>query len=149
MKVMKWFSGMGLFRFDWKAKGRISQYEERVVLVRAKSISDAKRRILSEFAQYAKTSDGEIDFLGRFDVRELFDQVTPGKRPLEISSFMRVSDLTASQFIKRYWEDLRPQSCRQKKWKHVWHNQDGKTSACYNCREIRSGQLWKSKKGGV
>ena len=27
--------------------------------------------------------------------------------------------------------------------KHAWYNQDGTHSACYHCKVVRPGQLWK------
>ncbi|HJS30806.1 MAG TPA: hypothetical protein VJ924_02345 [Alphaproteobacteria bacterium] len=28
---------------------------------------------------------------------------------------------------------------------HRWYNVDGQSSACYHCRAVRSGQLWRRK----
>jgi hypothetical protein len=28
--------------------------------------------------------------------------------------------------------------------RHAWYNQDDECSACYHCRVVRAGQLWRS-----
>ena len=33
--------------------------------------------------------------------------------------------------------------CEAMGGRHEWYNQDNKSSACYHCEIVRSGQLWK------
>jgi hypothetical protein len=34
--------------------------------------------------------------------------------------------------------------CQERGAEHAWYNHDGENSACYHCRIVRPGQLWKS-----
>ena len=42
--------------------------------------------------------------------------------------------------------DGKPDSCDERGWTHLWYNNGNNTSGCYNCCEVRKGQLWKKKK---
>lgn len=35
------------------------------------------------------------------------------------------------------------QDCEAAGGNHSWYNMDGKHSACYHCKVVRAGQLWK------
>lgn len=140
---MPWYSSIGLFKHKFK-RNVITKYEERTVIVRAKSAKIAERKILAEFKEYCK--DLRIEFLKLHTFEELC--WAPGSKPVEVSSLMRTTDLSSRSYIDKYWVDLKPNSCTKVGWKHVWHNNDGKTSACYNCQKFVKGQLW-LKKGGA
>jgi len=36
------------------------------------------------------------------------------------------------------------EDCEKVGGEHWWYNQDGENSACYHCKVIRRGQLWKT-----
>ena len=136
---LQWFSAIGLFRHTTKDRNVVPQYEERVVLVRAKNEAMSEKLILREFKEYVKT-DG-IEFLNRYVIDELYD--APGRKVVEVAHHMRLSKLPPSQYISQFWLSLRPKSCDQNGWTHAWHNIDNKKSGCYNCQTVRKGQLWK------
>jgi hypothetical protein len=67
-----------------------------------------------------------------------------GDEVVEVATTMRISQMAVKTYVEQYWSDLRPPSCDNVGWKHVWYNRDGKTSRCYNCMEVRDGRLWES-----
>jgi hypothetical protein len=136
---MPWYSSIGLFRHTLRNRNFIPQYEERTVLVRARTSAAARKMILAEFKRYA--ADAETEFLKEYTFDQVYD--APGSKVTEVSSLMRVSDLPARRYVDRYWVDLRPASCEKKGWKHAWRNGGDGISACYNCRLRRKGELWR------
>lgn len=138
---MPWFSAVGLFKHGYEHPDFVPQYEERTVLVRAASRKAAQKKVLAEFAAYAR--DGmKIEFLEAYAPEQLYDAPS-GRKVVEVGSRMRVSDLKPSRYIPAYWLDLRPSSCSRKGWKHAWHNRGGGYSGCLNCRARRKGELWR------
>jgi hypothetical protein len=136
---MPWFGSIGLFRHTFKNANAVPQFEERVVILRSKNRSTAKRKVLSEYRSYAKTAG--IEFLKEFTLDELSD--APGLKVVEVTSLMRASNLSRQDYLKKHWFDLKPRSCTDVEWKHAWHNKGGKISGCYNCSTVRKGELWK------
>lgn len=137
---MKWFGAIGLFRHEYGEIDRVSQYEERTVIVQALDEGAARDLVLNEFRRYAAELEGGR-FLDQYVVNEICD--VPNGPVTEVASLMRVTDLDPDTYIDRYWSDLRPSSCDQLGWTHVWHNAGRGRSNCYNCREGRAGELWK------
>lgn len=142
---MPWYSSIGLFRTKLRNPNAVTQFEERVVIVRAKSAKIARKKILAEFAAHVKEFAKEfgVEYLKEYTFEELI--LAPGSKVVEVASLSRVSDLAPNKYIKRHWEDLRPVSCAKKGWKHAWNNYDDKSSRCYNCQIIKKGQLWRKK----
>jgi len=131
----KWFSGIGLFRHISENKARIPQYEERVVVLNAKSAAIAEREILKEFKVYGNGTNS-IHFLGEYEIQEIS---TLGGKVTEVAYLMRVSDLSPRKYIKALWEDGRPSDCKSTGWTHAWHNRDDKSVSCYNCQKVAKG----------
>lgn len=136
---MKWYTGTAIFRHFYKNKDRIPQYEVRTTIVAASNEKEAEDKFLNEFSQYA--TEGTV-FLGQYEIKETYDR--PGKEPIEVASHMRVSPMHPDDFINKYWTDLRPKSCSDRGWKHVWHQMDESTLSCYNCEQTKKGKLKKS-----
>ena len=141
-----WFGVKGLFRHVLpghpSAKAR---YEESIIVLKAESDEEAHEQALELFQKYAEEEPG-IVFTGHHEVCALFDPVRAGR---EAYWFMRISGLSPEKYIEKYWDDGRPRSCDDKGWTHAWYNLDGKSSACFNCREVRRGQLWRKGKAGT
>lgn len=134
------FGGIGFFKHKYEDPKRIPNFEERIILVEASSLEEAEKIILKEFRKYGS---GEIEFLEEYGVTQAWEGATPNA--LEVYSIMRLSTQTSDEFISNFWSDERPDSCDSVGWQHAWYNKDNEQSACYNCREIRKGQLWKVK----
>ena len=137
-----WFSGRGLFRHAFRNKAQIPQYEERVVVIKAKSAAAAEREIIKEFKVYGNGNTG-VTFLGEYEIQDI---LAVDAKVTEVAYLMRVSDLTPAKYIKALWEDGRPSNCKSVGWNHVWHNLDNKSVYCYNCRKVAKGSksLWDS-----
>ena len=113
-----------------------------MILLSARNPASAERKVLREFQAY--TSD-EVSFLNQYEVFEL--QNAPSSRAsLEVEWLMRTTTAKPRDYVKTLWSDLKPKSCDDVGWTHCWHNRGSKTSACYNCLEIRPGQLWMKQK---
>ncbi len=131
------FSGTGLFKHEYVDSKRISKFEERIVMVEADCETRAEELILSEFGAYAIEG---ISFIGVYDIREMY----PGEGPvIEVASTLRIFEGTEEEYVHRYWNDLRPESCDKVGWVHVWFCREPGLSACYNCQEERVGELWR------
>jgi hypothetical protein len=89
--------------------------------------------------EYADDEIGII-FKGHYEICPLYDPVRAGS---QVFWSMRISRLSPKKYVEKYWNDGKPDSCDEKGWAHVWYNKDNKTSGCYNCNEVRKGQLWK------
>ncbi|WP_412970768.1 hypothetical protein [Glaciecola sp. MF2-115] len=125
------FSGSGIFKHIYEDPNRITKFEERVVITKASSETEAERQILADFKEYAQ--DG-IVFVGEFTIAEIIESETV----TEVSSTMRIYHGSDEEYLSLYWYDLQPESCDEKGWKHAWYNQGSGKSACYNCQEIRN-----------
>lgn len=42
------------------------------------------------------------------------------------------------------WMFPKGRNCEQRGSQHSWYNYDGLHSACYHCKAIRDGQLWRN-----
>ena len=129
------YIGSGIFKHTYEDLKRIPKFEERLVITEAISESVAEREIIAEFKKYAQ--DG-IELINEFNISEINENgvVT------EVSSTMRIFQGTDEEYLDQYWYDLQPITCDDKKWDHVWYNKGAGKSACYNCQEIRNGDLW-------
>lgn len=137
---MKWYGAIGLFRHVSSNPDRITMYEERVVIVSAKGEAEAIAKILNDFKQYGSGEDG-CEFLDQYEIRETYDP--PGSEVTDVACNTRITNIAPEEYIKKYWGDLRPASCGDAGWRHVWYNAGHGKSSCYNCQETRDGQLWK------
>ena len=107
-------------------------------MTEAPSYEEAEKLILDEFNEYA--IDG-VEFLDIYEINEMYQSEGP---VLEIASAMKVFTGTEEEYIEKYWSDQKLLSCKAQGWQHVWFNKGGGKSACYNCQEVRDGELWKN-----
>ena len=140
---MKWFSKSYLFLHPGRGRRLVQRYEERTVVVLARSLATALRKFENEAAEYAR-GERPLVRIAESSVDELYD--VPGLKVVEVASTMRVTKMPRSKYLATLWSDLRPTSCDRVGWRHIWYNRDGKSNGCYNCNEIRSGQLWSKRK---
>ncbi len=131
------YCGIGLFKHRYDDPNRITKFEERIVLTNAGSKAQAEKQILFEFQEYAAE---EIQFLGEFIISEICE----GDPVSEVGNIMRIFDGPDEEYVKMHWNSGHPDTCNEKGWHHVWYNKGSGISACYNCKEERSGELWKS-----
>ena len=129
------FSAIGIFKHTYDDPNRITKFEERTVITKANSESEAEQQILAEFKEYAQ--DGTV-FVGEFIMAEIIES----ELVTEVSSTMRIFQGSDEEYLEQHWYDLQPVSCDNKGWKHVWYNKGAGKSACYNCQEIRNEALW-------
>lgn len=137
---MKWYTGTAIFRHLFKDKNRIPQYEERTVHISAANEEEAESKMLNDISEYS--GDGVV-LVEQYEIKETYDP--PGDEPIEVASHMRVSSMAPDEFIEKYCSDLRPKSCAEKGWKHVWYQMDENKISCYNCGTSKAGTLKKSK----
>lgn len=136
-RKLNWYGVRGLQDSGAEAPPKHRIYAESIILVRAASNAEAKRKAKKIFRK------AEFKFLGELESSELFDDPKAGH---EVFWTVRMSVLSPKEYVKEHWDDGRPNSCRGRNWQHQWHNVDNKVSACYWCHERRPGQLWRSKK---
>jgi len=129
---MKLYSATASFKHKRKNSTFVPQYEERTVIVKAKSIALAEKLILKEFKCYS--TDGTV-FLDDFEIQEVDGCLKDGV--LEVASFSRVSKLSKNKYLELYRTDLRPKDCKLRNWKHAWYQKDKETKACYNCEKTK------------
>ena len=142
-KDLDWYSAKGLFKHAWGNKDAKDRYEEAVFVLKAISEDEAAEHAIKLFNEYANEyADDEmgINFTGHYDICPLHDPVRAGRQAYW---FMRISRLSPRKYVEKYWNDGKPDSCDERGWTHVWYNNGNNTSGCYNCYEVRKGQLWK------
>jgi hypothetical protein len=133
-----WFSAKGIFIHADRENGPRQLYEERVVLLRARSSRKAWKQAEREADRYAKALN-QVSFAGIVDVFRPFDK--PGVRA-EVYSKMEQSDLTAKEYLRlRYPRE--PLDCEADGREHRYYNKGRGYSACYHCAVVKPGELWK------
>src|SRR3954466_8999896 len=98
-----WYAARCLFEHR-STPGRtgVPCYEERVVVVRARSFGEAIRKGESEAKRYAGTGPGSR-YLGFIEVFHLFAAAL--KNGTEVFSVMRSKAMSEARFIKTYYDD--------------------------------------------
>lgn len=130
------FSGVGIFKHNYKNPNQITKFEERVVMTEAQTYEEAEKLILEDFDEYA--TDG-VEFLNVYEISAMYPDDGP---VLEIACAMKVFNGTEEEYFEKYWGDQKPLTCESEGWEHVWFNRGGGISGCYNCQEERKGELW-------
>ena len=130
------FSCMGIFKHSYENPLQKPQYEERIVLVEANSVENAKKLVYEEFLEYSFEG---IELVHAFELKELYEEENS---VLEVSSSMKVFLGTTEEYIGKFCSDLRPNTCTDLGWEHVWYNIGHGVSGCYNCQEERNGNYW-------
>ena len=135
-----WYSAQCVFLHADKQHGPKQMYEERIVLLRAKSFEAAIEQAEQEARRYCRDLDSTsyLDYVNVFRLSD--DDLGAGT---EIFSTMQQSDLSPRQYLDLHYPCL-PDDCETLGETHRWHNLDDKQSACYHCKVIRASQLWKS-----
>ena len=133
------YSGTGIFKHCFDTPNKITQFEERIVVTNASSEKEAETIILAEFKDYAVEN---VAFLDTYEINEITED--NDSTVIEVASSMRVFTGTDQEYLEIYWDDQKPTSCEVKGWKHAWYNRGNGKSACYNCQEVREGELWKN-----
>jgi hypothetical protein len=98
-----WYAARCAFRHDGlRPSGRRKfVYEERTILVKAASASQAIQKAEVEARRYARRLDAF--YLGFVETYHLFDRrIASG---VEVFSLMRSSNLSSRQFVTRYLDD--------------------------------------------
>jgi len=115
-------------------------YEERIILVKSNNFENALKKAKKEAKRYVKYLDGCKLVADFSDTFHLFDDKI--RDLTEIYSTMTSSSLSPEKYTEKYYPD-ELDDCQKHGLKHYWHNKDNKNSACYHCKVIKKGQLWK------
>ncbi len=137
-----WYAAQCIFLHADKGHGPKQMYEERIVLLKADSFDDAIERAENEAEKYSRDLDG-CKYLGFVNVFHIYDSKLAAGT--EMFSRMEKSELKPKQYLDLHYPD-ESDDCEAIGEAHRWHNLDGRSSACYHCKVIREGQLWKAKK---
>ncbi len=133
-----WFAAKGVFLHADQGSGPRQQYEERVVLLRARSGQKAIKLAEREAERYARILD-QVSFTGFVDVYQPFDEPGVGA---EVYSAMEPSDLVIKEYLNlRYPPE--PLDCEADGREHRYYKKARGYSACYHCAVVKPGELWK------
>ena len=132
-----WYTAKCVFRHRDLGTGPRQLYEERLILLRAKSFTKAMKRAKREAESYAQDLDG-CTFTGHIELFELYETVGDGA---ELFAEMRQSDLTPEDYLERYYPPV-PDDCETEGRTHRFYNKGDGYSACYHCSIVRAGKLW-------
>jgi len=139
MSLKSWYSAQCIFLHADKIHGPQQMYEERIVVLRAESMEAAIERAEKEAKDYCGDVNG-CSYIGYVNVFALYDdEIGDGS---EIFSSMQKSQLVPKEYLDLHYPDA-PENCEAVGESHRWHNLDDRRSACYHCKVIREGQLWK------
>jgi len=145
MSKETWYGARCIFLHSESNHGPKQMYEERIVLIRADSFDEAIARAEREAEEYCRDLDG-CEYLGHVNVFHINDEKLSAGT--ETFSSMQKSDLKPKEYLDLHYPDS-PEDCEVIGERHRWYNLDGNRSACYHCRVVRNGQLWKAKKHRV
>ncbi len=141
MSDERWYSAQVIFLHSRTQHGPKQTYEERITLVRADSFDDAIERAEKEAEEYCRDLDG-CKYVGYVNVFHIYDEKL--REGTEIFSNMRKSELNSKEYLDLHYPKD-PADCEAIGEAHSWHNLDGNRSACYHCKVIQDGQLWRAK----
>ena len=142
---MPWYSMTAIYH--WEATGStLPKFERRTTICSASDEQSAESKLMKEAEEY---QNEHIKILDNYTTQEI--DSPPSEEPIEVAHEMTIgvdpdsgAAIEPTDFIRRHWNVSRITSCDQFGFEHSWHNRDGATSACYNCDEVREGQLWKT-----
>ncbi len=98
--LMKWYTVKGLFRWYFK-DGETSQFEERIILIKASSFDDALDKAEIEAKEYCEEyskANYSIESLKKFSAFELFDEIESGT---EVFS-KKINSLDSKTYLKQF-----------------------------------------------
>lgn len=139
MKHKTWFSVKCIFRHADRGTGPRQNYEERVVLIRARKLSKAIKIAKREAKQYARAVS-HCSLVGVVDSFGLFDKVG---HKAEVFAIMRQSDLDPAEYLNHFYPSF-SEDCEAEGKTHRFYNQGKGYAACYHCQVVKEGELWKS-----
>ena len=100
--VGEWFAVRCLFASGWPPKEEGTDYEERITLWRAGSLSQAIEMAEVEAREYAAAiSDGPDTYLGLAQAYHLADELGSGA---EVFSLIRHSDLEPDEYLSTFFD---------------------------------------------
>ena len=145
MSKEPWYGAQCIFLHAETKHGLKQMYEERIVLLKASSFDEAIERAEKEAKEYCRNLDGckHIGYVNVFHIND--EKIDDGT---EIFSSMQRSNLIPKECLAQHYPD-EPDDCEAVGETHRWRNLDNKHSACYHCKVVREGQLWKVKKRRV
>ncbi len=100
--LKKWYTVKGLFRWYFKDNGETSQFEERIIIVKATSFDDALDKAEVEAVEYCEDdpkANFRIESLNKFSAYELMDKIESG---IEIFSKRITSSLDSITYLKQF-----------------------------------------------
>lgn len=97
----RWFAVRCVFEWSGYAVGGSRPFEERVTLWRAVSFEGALSRAEAEAHEHVAGTDPPLRVLDLAQAYELFDAPGDG---VEVFSLLRDSDMTASDYLDRYFD---------------------------------------------
>lgn len=106
MEAQKWFGVRTVYEHQDLARGRDRLYEERVVLILAKSSEEALAKAEEEALSYSNAC-GETRFLGFLSGFEMSD--SPGE-DAEVFSLMRTSRMEPKRYLDAFFDTGRERS---------------------------------------
>lgn len=140
MSGKNWFSAKGIFLHKSKIENINQWYEERIILLKAESETEALKLAHREAKDYVKDLEG-AKFIEITDVYSLYDEEISDK--CEVFSSKMISHLKPQDYLEAFYPNT-TEDCEAIGENHCWHNLDGKNSACYNCLVKRKGRLWET-----
>jgi hypothetical protein len=133
----QWFSAKGVFVHRDSGSGPRQLYEERVLLVRARTFRKARKLAEKDAQKYERLLDG-CAFTEFVEVFRLFDEPGDGA---EVFSTMEQSDLEPKEYVERRYPS-KPADCEAEGREHRYYNNGHGYSACYHCSVVKPGELW-------
>ena len=140
MSENKWFTAKCIFLHNAQIKNQKQSYEERIVLLKAKTEKEALKQANKEAKDYIKDLD-DTKFIEITNVYALYEEEIGDK--CEIFSSKTISLLEPPNFLEAFYPNT-PEDCEPTGEELSWHNLDNKNSACYNCLVKRKGRLWEA-----
>ena len=135
-----WYAARCIFLHAEAERGPKQMYEERIVLIRANSDGEAIERAEKEAQEYCRDLDG-CEYLGYVNCFHLYNGTLANGA--EIFSSMQRSSVEPIEYLDLHYPKD-PDDCETDGETHRWHNLDDERSACYHCKVVRDGQLWKT-----
>lgn len=100
MQKKEWYGARTVYNVG-KTNTKLNLYEERVVVLKAISFSDAILKAEKEAQDYAD-SDSEVKYLGYVNVFKLFDDKI--KNNTEVYSLMRENNLEENEYLDNFFD---------------------------------------------
>lgn len=123
---MKHYGTSILFRMTPLEPNQIQRYETRAVLVRARNLSSAERKLQRYISRFVHLPLIPSEFIRMLPPEEIDPELDGDV--LEVDSAIHISDLSPKDFLATAWVEARPNNCTDRGWKHTAPPGD-----CLNC----------------